>query len=62
MHYRSLELICLGDATTGFDCIIIPGAEKQADGVAVPGTKQRGRTPGLVTKDDETTNNTICSE
>ena len=30
--------------TTGYDCIVIPGAEKQADGAAVAATKQCGRT------------------
>ena len=46
--------------TTGFDCIVIPGAEKQADGAAVSATKQCGRSKGLVTADDGA-NATVCS-
>ena len=47
--------------TTGYDCIVIPGAEKQADGAAVAATKQCGRTKGLVTADDGA-NATVCSK
>ena len=47
--------------TTGYDCIVIPGAEKQADGAAVAATKQCGRSKGLVTADDGA-NATVCSE
>merc|ERR1712141_695067 len=50
-----------GMKTTGYDCIVIPGAEKQADGAAVAATKQCGRTKGLVTADDGA-NATVCSK
>ena len=56
-----IKLHSLGMKTTGFDCIVIPGAEKQADGAAVAATKQCGRTKGLVTADDGA-NATVCSE
>ena len=48
-------------ATNGFDCIVIPGAEKQTDGAMIKGTKQCGRSKGLVTADDGA-NKTVCSE
>ena len=57
-----IKLIYLGTVTSGFDCIVIPGAEKQADGVAVTGTKICGRDVGLVTGDATDTNATVCSE
>ena len=58
-HYQLNLSTHLGKKTTGFDCVVIPGAEK-TDGTAIKGTKQCGRTKGLVTQDDGTSQ-TVCS-
>lgn len=51
----------IGKKTNGYDCLVIPGAEKAADGIAAKGTKQCGRSKGVFTVDGGT-HGTVCSK